>query len=86
MAGDVSIILHPRLYYILKVTSVAALQAFFPPPNETLEQESLHLLCLVRALRIYVHRSGQWRGSSQLLLCFGCHNRGNAVTKQHILH
>jgi len=60
------------------------LQAFFSPPHATKEQESLQLLCPVRVLMIYVHRSDQWRKSSKLLVCFGCHNRGNA--KQCISH
>lgn len=32
------------------------------------------------------NRSGQWRRSSQLLECFGGHNRRNAFTKQRISH
>lgn len=70
--GNVRVILHPRSDYIPKVPSVApqpvTFQAFFPSPHETLDQESLRLLCPVRALRIYVYRSGQWRRSSQLLV------------------
>lgn len=51
--GDVRVILHHRPDYITKVPSAApqsvTLQAFFPPPHETLQKESLHLLCPVRS-------------------------------------
>lgn len=71
--------------YIPKVPSAAGQtvipQVFFPPPHEMPEQESLHLVCPVRALRIYVHRSGL-----SVLVCIGGRNRGNTVNKEYILH
>ncbi len=43
-------------------------------------------LCPVRALRIYVDRTAQWRGSDQLFVCFGGKSKGSAVTKQQMSH
>jgi len=51
--------LYPRPGYIPKVpTNVMGpivLQAFCPPPFNTPDQESLNLLCPIRALDAYVH-------------------------------
>ncbi len=41
----------------------------------------LHMLCPVRALKIYVDRSSLWRKSLQLLVCFGAGRRGLAKSK-----
>ena len=83
-------ILHPRPGYVPKVPRMAGcpiiLQAYCPPPHESAEQERLHLLCPVRALRTYVHRSSSWRNSSALFVCFGGRNRGNPVSKQRLAH
>ncbi|KAK3555151.1 hypothetical protein QTP86_009985, partial [Hemibagrus guttatus] len=53
-------ILHPRARYVPKVSRMAGrlviLQAFCLTPHESAEQERLHLLCSVRALKTYVHR------------------------------
>lgn len=88
--GDVRAILLRRPHYIPKVPFIAGqpvvLQAFFPAPYEMQKQEILHMLYPVHALRIYVHHSGQWRKSSQFLVCFGARNGGNVVTKQQISH
>ncbi|KAK3552543.1 hypothetical protein QTP86_014750 [Hemibagrus guttatus] len=55
-------ILHPSAGYVPKVSRMAGrpviLQAFCLPPHESAEQERQHLLCPVRALKTYVHRSG----------------------------
>ncbi len=40
----------------------------------------------MRALRTYVDRTAQWRGSDQLFVCFGGKSRGSAVTKQRMSH
>lgn len=47
------------------------LQAFYPPPFLSVDQEKLNLLCPMRALKCYVHRSAQGRNTDQLLVCFG---------------
>ncbi len=44
----------------------------------------MHPLCPVSALCTYVHRSGQWRKSEQLLVCFGSDRKSDAVSKQCI--
>ncbi len=73
--GLVKVILHPHPNYLPKVPfstmNPVVLEAFCPPPFTTPEQERLHLLCPVRALQIYVHRTSQWRKSEQLFICYG---------------
>ncbi len=43
-------------------------------------------LCPVRAIRIYVDRTAQWRGSDQLFMCFDGKSKGFTVTKQWMSH
>ncbi len=75
--GLVKVTLPPRPGYIPKVLStsfrsqVVTLHYFHPPPFASSEDEKLHMLCPVRALKLYVDRSKVWRKSSQLLVCFG---------------
>ena len=86
--GGVKAILHPRPGYVPKVPSNVArsvvLQAFHPPPHVTAEEGRLHLLCPVRALRVYLEKSSQWRKSDQLLVCFGSPKKGLPASKQTI--
>ncbi len=88
--GLVKVILHPHPNYLPKVPfstmNPVVLEAFCPPPFTTPEQERLHLLCPVRALQIYVHRTSQWRKSEQLFICYGGRNRGAAATKHTVSH
>ncbi len=90
--GLVKVTLRPRLGYIPKVLStsfrsqVVTIHSFHPPPFASSEDERLHLLCPVRALKLYVDRSKIWRKSSQLLVCFGAGRRGLATSKQRISH
>ncbi len=90
--GLVKVTLRPRPGYIPKVLStsfrsqVVTLHSFHPPPFPSSEDESLHLLCPVRALKLYVDRSKVWRKSPQLLICFGAGHRGLATSKQRISH
>ncbi len=60
------------------------LQAF--SPSSSSEGDDLHLLCPVRALKMYVDRSSQWRKSLQLLVCFGAGRKGLAASKHTISH
>ncbi len=84
----VKVTLRPRPGYIPKVLStsfrsqVVTLHSFHPPPFASSEDEKLHMLCPVRALKLYVDRSKVWRKSSQLLVCFGAGRRGLATSKQ----
>ena len=86
--GRVRAILHPRPGYVPKVpTNVARsiiLPAFHPPPHVSADQAKLHLLCPVRALEAYVHRTSGWRKSDQLFVCFGLSKKGSPVSKQTI--
>ncbi len=90
--GLVKVTLRPRPGYIPKVLStsfrsqVVTLHSFHPPPFASSEDERLHMLCTVRALKLYVDRSKVWRKSSQLLVCFGAGRRGLATSKQRIFH
>ncbi len=90
--GLVKVTLRPRPGYILKVLStsfrsqVVTLHSFHPPPFASSEDERLHMLCPVRALKLYVDRSKVWRKSPQLLICFGAGRRGLATSKQRISH
>ncbi len=58
------------------------LQAF--SPSSSSEGDDLHLLCPVRALKMYVDRSSQWCKSLQLLVCFGAGRKGLAASKDTI--
>ncbi len=88
--GLVKLILRPRPGYIPKVLStsfrsqVVTLHSFHPPPFASSEDEKLHMLCPVRALKLYVDHSKVWRKSSQLLVCFSAGRRGLATSKQRI--
>ncbi len=90
--GLVKVTLRPRPGYIPKVLStsfrsqVVTLHSFHPPPFASSEDERLHMLCPVRALKLYVEHSKVWRKSSQLLVCFGAGRRGLATSKQRISH
>lgn len=73
---------------ILKVPSSpfhpVVLQAFSPHLFDTPEQERLNTFCPVRALKTYIHSSGQWLKTDQLFVCFG--DRGSSASKQTIYH
>ncbi len=90
--GQVKVTLRSRPGYIPKVLStsfrsqVVTLHSFHPSPFASSEYERLHMLCPVRALKLYVDRSKVWRKSSQLLVCFGAGRRGLATSKQRISH
>ncbi len=90
--GLVKVTLRPRPGYIPKVLStsfrsqVVTLHSFHTPPFASSEDEKLHMLCPVRALKLYVDRSKIWRKSSQLLVCFGAGRRGLATSKLRISH
>ncbi len=88
----IKVTLWPRPGYIPKVlstsfrTQVVTLHTFHPPPFASSEDERLHMLCPVRALKLYVDNSKVWRKTSQLLVCFGVGRRGLAMSKQRISH
>ncbi len=61
--GLVKVTLRPRPGYIPKVLSTSfhsqlvTLHSFHPPPFASSEDEKLHMLCPVQALKLYVDRS-----------------------------
>ncbi|KAI2653825.1 putative V-type proton ATPase subunit H 2 [Labeo rohita] len=81
-----------KMFFLIAITSlkrIRDLQALATSPSCldlplgcSPEQERLHLLCPVRALQFYVHRTSQWRKSEQLFICYGGRNRGTAATKR----
>ncbi len=66
-------------------SQVITLHSFHPPPFASGDDERLHMLCLVRALKIYVDCSSHWRKSPQLV-CFGVSRRGLATSKYRKLY
>ncbi len=90
--GLVKVTLRPRSGYVPEVLSasfcsqVVTLHSFHPPPLASGEDGGLHVLCSLRALKIYVDRSSHWRKSPQLLVCFGAGRHGLATSKHRISH
>ncbi len=88
--GLVKVTLRPRPGYVPKVLStsfrsqVVMLPSFHSPPFASGEDERLHMLHPVLALKIYVDHSKLWRKSPQLLVCFGAGRRGFATSKYRI--
>ncbi len=78
--------LYPCAGYVPKVPSSVprpvVLQAFCPPPFREPDQEKLNLMCPVRALDAYVHRTALWRKTVQLLVCYGPPKKGLPASKQ----
>ena len=54
---------------------------FSPPPFASAEEERLNKLCPVRALRCYVERTGAFRQSDQLFVCFSARAKGRPLSK-----
>ncbi len=85
--GLVKVILHPHPNYLPKVPWIRSfLKLSALRRSRHRRQERLHLLCPVRALHIYVHRTSQWCKSEQLFICYGGCNRGVAATKHTVSH
>ena len=60
-------------------------KAFHPEPRSP-EEERSHLLCPVRAVRIYIQRTAACRRSEQLLLTYGGKSPGSALSTQRLSH
>ena len=75
IAGD-KVVMRPNAAYIPKVLTtpfrnqMIELAVFSPPPFASVEEERLNKLP-VRALQCYVERTGAFRQSDQLFVCFG---------------
>lgn len=84
--------LYPNAAYVPKVlprsyqAMAIELFAFSPPPFVNEEQRRLHCLCPVRALRMYIARTQEFRQSDQLFVCFANPARGKALSKQRLSH
>ncbi len=76
--GLVKVTLRPRPGYISKVLStsfrsqVVTLHSFHPPPFASSEDERLHLLCPVRALKLYVESLQGLEKISPVIDLFWC--------------
>ena len=57
------------------------LLAFHPPPFSSAEEERLHCLCPVRALRIYCQKTSAERITNQLFVSYGNSRQRKAVTR-----
>lgn len=86
--NDLKVILKLRHGYVPKVIST-----LFNAQVITLstllvseEAQSLHLLCPVWALRVYVKCASQLRQSEQHFVCFGGHTKRLPVMKQKLSH
>ncbi|KAI7790836.1 hypothetical protein IRJ41_002448 [Triplophysa rosa] len=65
---------------------VIELSAFHPPPFSSAEDERLHALCPVRALRVYMDRTKTFRKSDQLFISWAPPHTGNPIFKQRLSH
>lgn len=59
---------------------------FYPPPHGSPEEERLHCLCPIRAVRGYLARTAGFRRSDQLFVHFGARSRGDALSTQRLAH
>ena len=61
--------------------------AFHPSPASD-EEGRLHLLCPVRALKIYLERTAPFRQSDQILVCYGgvAGKQGTSLSSQRLSH
>lgn len=90
--GDSKVSLRPNPAYIPKVMDTTFsclpldLTAFCPPPFASEEQQRLHSLCPVRALRAYVTRTSSLRKADQLFVSWSGPHKGKPITKQRLSH
>lgn len=71
---------------VVGTCSPIELPAFCPPPFSSEEQQRLHTLCPVRALRIYMDRTQSVRQSDQLFVSWAKPHMGKPVSKQRLSH
>ncbi|XP_048059471.1 uncharacterized protein LOC125276089 [Megalobrama amblycephala] len=62
------------------------LLAFHPQPFSSPEDERLHCLCPVRALRHYVDRTKALRNSNQLFVSWADSHKGKPISRQRLSH
>ena len=91
-ADNSGVTLRPNVSFLPKVlpsgyvNQAIELAAFHPPPFTSVEEERAHLLCPVRALRLYIQATQVFRRSEQLFVCYGGRNKGCALSKQRLSH
>lgn len=89
---DAKVVLKPNPAFIPKVFNPSLscrpieLLAFNPPPFSSPEQERLHALCPVRALRAYVDKTAAIRKTDQLFVSCAKSHLGKPLTKQRLSH
>ena len=75
----------PKTVSDLSSRTPVVVQAFHPSPVSQ-EERRLHLLCPVRALRIYLQRTQAVRKSDRLLVTYWARNPGTALSTQRLAH
>ncbi len=86
--ADSKVTLRPQPGYVSKVPTthfrdqVVNQQALTPEEADP----ALGLLCPIRALIWYVDQTQSFRTSDQLFVCYGGWQKGNAVSKQRMVH
>ena len=90
-SGDLKVTVFPDPTFRPKTVSTITgrtplvLYAFHPSPRGA-TQRRLHLLCPVRALRIYLQRTSDTRLSDRLLVTYGGRTPGSALSTQRLAH
>ena len=88
-SGNTKVSLQPNPAFVPKVLgscSPIELDAFYPPPFSSEEHRRLHLLCPVRALRVYSDRTEGLRKGNQLFVSWAKPHVGKPVSKQRLSH
>ncbi|XP_049432685.1 uncharacterized protein LOC125889068 [Epinephelus fuscoguttatus] len=88
-AGNTRVTLQPNPAFMPKVLGSCSpidLVSFYPPPFSSDEHRRLHMLCPVRALRIYMDRTEGCRKSDQLFVSWAKNQVGKPVSKQRLSH
>ena len=90
-SGDYKVIINqdpafaPKHVATLYRRTPVVLRAYFPEPQGELETRR-HLLCPVRAVRLYMQRTSDSRRTQQLLVTYGGRTPGSALSSQRLSH
>ena len=87
--GSTKVCLLPNPAFVPKVldsTTTVELSAFHPPPFSSPEEQRLHTLCPVRALRIYLDRTKVLGRGNQLFVSWAPPFRGKPISRQRLSH
>lgn len=90
--GFTRVRLRPNPGFVPKVVDSAyrcqtvELVAFHPPPFTSAEDKKLNCLCPVRALRVYVQRTADFRRNDQLFVSWATPHRGKSLSRQRLSH